>query len=133
MKKLLIVLPLLVGLVAAVATCGQDDVGIECKMSIDPSDVTTATFNTMALDCRSRICMLNIGEAKPHCTQVCDSDSDCPDSSLSCPQAGYSCAIGSSVGELPCCKVCICNDRISGDQTSVQAACAATEAFCPTL
>lgn len=132
MKKLLIVLPLLAGLVVAVATCGQDDVGIECKMSINPSDVTTATFNTMALDCRSRICMLSIGESKPHCTQVCDSASDCPEKSLSC-EAGYECTIGSSVGELPCCKVCICKNRVSSDQSSVESACQGQKAICPTL
>jgi hypothetical protein len=126
-------------LAAATGACGDDDVGVECKIAARADDAGTDdnTFiNPQALDCRSRLCLFYGagGATKAYCTKICESPDDCPKDTASCPE-GYACMIGQTVGTaLKCCKVCVCRKFVPVENPDPNAStCAGITTNCPKL
>ena len=126
-------------LLLASGGCRPDDVGLPCTIKTASTDASVAStvIDKQALDCRSRLCVRfggtpNANKIGPLCTEVCESDSDCPDQSVKCKH-GFRCVVGSVVGGLRCCKVCVCKDLIPANFDEDPAACRGVEPVCPKL
>jgi hypothetical protein len=81
----------------------------------------TATINSQAVECPSRICLSpaaekNIGTVKPLCTDGCSSDDDCEGETgakgSGLCTTGFICMVPTTVGDFCCRKLCVCKDLI---------------------
>lgn len=121
-------------LMAPLAGCLQDDVGVRCDVGeYDPTDPDTI-LNLQALDCESRVCIKYLeGSKGPRCTIPCQEDGDCPsDGVAGC--TGFRCRIGASVGGTSCCKFCVCDDDVPSKDVDPEAKnCRNQSAKCPNI
>jgi hypothetical protein len=114
------------------ATTGCEDkhIGRKCELGVsDDGGVaggSSATINSEALECPSRICVLpeNAANAStgPLCTADCSSDDDCSDGETTTDphdthhcKTSFVCTIPTTSGDLCCRKMCICKDFLIGN------------------
>jgi hypothetical protein len=136
------VAPLVLGaLFAALASSGCEDkhIGRVCDLNVTDDGgaptgtATTATINSEALECPSRICILpgnekNNMDTGALCTADCSSDDDCSDgetgpkgntSDHHC-ESGFACMTATVVGDLCCRRFCVCKDFVTEPQGGFQ-------------
>lgn len=143
MRKALFLLVVLTA--AMLAGCDDDDVGIQCETPVGGAPQggsETGGFTIeQSLQCRSRLCITDQQSVNPtpRCTQVCESDGDCPSEGPNCAE-GFLCRVGTSLNilGLRCCKLCICKDDLSvqereEDATAQRCEDLNIEASCPEL
>lgn len=112
----------------ALATSGCEDkhIGRPCDLSAVDAGVSgtgnTATINSQAVECPSRICIYpaadKVAPVGPLCTADCSSDDDCEDGETSddmttkrC-KTGFVCMVPTTVGPFCCRRMCVCKDLI---------------------
>ena len=110
------------------SACSESHVGRPCSIGTANVDATKTTFNTPALECPSRVCLLpaNLGSEKVTgalCTAECSSDDDCSDGEKRGSGAddkrcklGFSCRAilpPLSTNNLACKPVCVCKDFLA--------------------
>ena len=91
---------------------------------INPSGqpVTSTQVSSPALECPSRICLLQPpngsssatqdgGTFRAMCTDLCQQDSDCDSETIYC-KAGSVCAVATDTGPFCCKKLCICKSDL---------------------
>jgi hypothetical protein len=116
----------LVGLVSI--GCEDKHIGRVCSLATADGGAAmgqeSATVNTQAVECPSRICLLPADSKTPTpnttslCTATCSSDDDCSDgettSNSSSPQCktGFTCMVATTVGDLCCERLCVCKDFV---------------------
>lgn len=148
-------------LMAPLAGCLQDDVGVRCAVCGDdrcefeetaqncpqdcnPPPVCAGTagcprgedtiLDLQALSCESRVCIKYLGGSSgPRCTIPCEDDSDCPSSGVAgC--SGFRCRVGLAVGGTSCCKFCVCDDDVPSKDSDPEASnCSGKPAKCPNI
>lgn len=121
------------------ASCDNKHVGRYCELGVtDPGTPSgggsTATINSQALECPSRICILpgqeNGGtDTQALCTAECGSDDDCSDGEGGpkgngddhhC-ESGFACVVPTTVGDFCCRRMCVCRDFLNiNPQTGYQ-------------
>lgn len=112
---------LLATLFAATTGCTDLAIGRKCGVNSD-AGITGPQLSRPALECPSRLCLLQVGqESNPPrgtCTSTCDSNDDCADAVTSkdgtmgqCP-GGFVCTVATPTGEFACKKVCVCRDDV---------------------
>jgi hypothetical protein len=111
----------------ALATSGCEDkhIGRPCSLGIADGGATstgnTATINSQAVECPSRICLSPAADKNPQisplCTADCSSDEDCEDGETSTTnnklcKNGFVCVVPTTVGAFCCRRMCVCKDQI---------------------
>jgi hypothetical protein len=116
-------------LTLASSGCENKHIGRLCDLNVtddggSPSGTaTSATINSEALECPSRVCLkpgnqTDNTDTTSLCTADCSSDDDCSDgetgpkgntSDHHC-EKGFSCIIPTTAGDLCCRKFCVCKD-----------------------
>ena len=113
-------------LVLALGACTDNKVGRVCDLDVGDAGTTStgtsATLNSSAVECPTRICVLPVAEKTTNttslCTQTCSSDDDCSDGETTSNQmstqckTGFTCIIPTTVGELCCVHMCVCKDFV---------------------
>jgi hypothetical protein len=108
------------------AGCEDKHIGRPCDLSVKdgglPPSGNTATINSQAVECPSRVCLLPAADKTSNvgalCTADCSSDEDCEDGETSSDMStgrcntGFVCAIPTTVGDFCCRKMCVCKDLI---------------------
>jgi hypothetical protein len=110
---------------AGLASSGCEDkhIGRRCDLALADdggaaAGQETATINSQAVECPSRICLqaaqangpVNTG---PLCTAECGGDDDCADGQTGAAplcQGGFKCVIPTTVGDFCCKRMCVCKD-----------------------
>jgi hypothetical protein len=116
----------LVVALAGLVTSGCEDkhIGRKCDLAIsgaggEMAGAVSATINSQAVECPSRICLQPAQEQPtttvPLCSAECGSDDDCSEGQTGAPgtglcQGGFKCAIPTTVGAFCCKKMCVCKD-----------------------
>lgn len=146
MKKLLFAptVATAIALIVGMSACA-DDVGTACdicKVDVDGKEDCTLTdiYTPTSRVCQSRLCVRTTANNMPHgmCTRFCKSDDDCPSGvdqdyldcikkpgadptkckrSQPCTQ-GFSCNVYKITGQISCCKMCVCKDYFTKDETN---------------
>lgn len=130
-------------LVLGAAGCENKHVGRTCDLATDGGATVgmTATINSEALECPSRICLYPVATAPiagssdtaPFCTADCSSDDDCSDAETG-PKGsgtdhhcenGFTCAVATKVGPFCCRRFCICRDFVGLGPQATPAECMA--------
>jgi hypothetical protein len=133
----------------AVAGCENKHIGRLCDLGVSDDGGTagtgtTATINSEALECPSRICLLPGNEQGANtaslCTAECSSDDDCSDgettsdpNNVHC-KSSFVCTIPTTVGDFCCRKMCVCKDFLimptTGGFGQVPAVCMSAAGGC---
>jgi hypothetical protein len=89
------------------ASCNPEPVGRRCDLGTEPAEYETV-ISSQSLDCTSRLCLQQAGDANALCTAQCDSDDDClGDPSTPCT-TGFACEIVAEVGPYAGESMCVC-------------------------
>jgi hypothetical protein len=113
----------------AVTSCADKHIGRRCVISsdggADETPPTFTSFNQLALECPSRICLrpaqMQVSSTQALCSDECGSDDDCADGEKRDPKdmtdkrcgSGFVCrtVLPKLVGvALSCKKLCVCRD-----------------------
>jgi hypothetical protein len=104
--------------------CEDKHIGRRCDLAIggtggEMAGAVSATINSQAVECPSRICLQPAQEQPTTtvalCSAECGSDDDCAEGQTGkegsglC-QMGFKCAIPTTVGDFCCKKMCVCKD-----------------------
>jgi hypothetical protein len=123
----------LAALALTAAGCEDKHIGRPCDLAVKdggiPSSGNTATINSQAVECPSRICLLpaadkNADKVGALCTADCSSDEDCEDGETSSAagrcSTGFICMVPTTVGDFCCRKMCVCKDLIDTSNNTYQ-------------
>ena len=113
----------LVGL--ASSGCEDKHIGRKCDLDVGDGGVATgnlsATINSEAVECPTRICVLPAAERPTNttslCSADCSSDDDCDGETTSnstdthC-KTGFACVVPTTVGDFCCRRLCVCKDFV---------------------
>jgi hypothetical protein len=107
------------------AGCPDNKIGRKCDLETDDAGTSgttsSATINSQAVECPSRICLLPANEKSGMtaglCTASCSSDDDCEDALTSAGDptlchSGFACLVASTVGDFCCQRLCVCKDFV---------------------
>ena len=106
------------------AGCPDNKIGRKCDLDTEDGGTTgtttSATINSQAVECPSRICLLPANEkatatAGGLCTATCSSDDDCDgQTSAAADQchSGFACLVATTVGDFCCERLCVCKDFV---------------------
>lgn len=100
--------------------CNPNSIGRPCVNPLG-SDVRGTQISSPALECPSRLCLIqppnassiatSDGGARATCTATCNHDSDCPaETKQYCKE--FVCAVAATAGDFCCRKLCICKDDL---------------------
>jgi hypothetical protein len=121
------VLALLFVTLVTLASSGCEDkhIGRPCSLGVGdagvPGSGNTATINSGAVECPSRICLSPAADKNPQigplCTDGCSSDDDCEDGETSSSdpkrcRSGFVCTVPTTVGDFCCRRLCVCKDQV---------------------
>lgn len=121
---LLFQLGFLASVTVAATGCEDKHIGRPCSLGVGDAGTTntgnTATINSGAVECPSRICLAPAADKNPQiqplCTADCSSDDDCEDSENSSDPKrchnGFVCVVPTTVGDFCCRRLCVCKDQV---------------------
>jgi len=144
MKRALVASAAVVALVLVTFTLPacDEEVGYPCEIPQGSVDTGAGVqVLSQATDCRSRLCIYVAGGTgnRPQCTEICETDDDCPkysDDRAHLCKDDYVCVVGMTSGALKCCKMCVCKKYLPNLTTynkQMQDTCAGITSNCPKL
>jgi hypothetical protein len=96
--------------------CNPNSIGRPCVNPLgDKIDAGQVEVSSPALECPSRLCLIDDATGFPRatCTAFCSTDADCsPETTAYCPSS-YVCAVVTAQGHsFGCRKLCVCHDDL---------------------
>ena len=116
-----LVLALAVALTALGMAAGCTDLGVGRKCLNPGSTVAGVSISSPALECRTRLCLLNVTadpmNPRTVCTARCNTNDDCAAGLMGEPLNGqcpgrFVCAVASKTGVFACQTVCMCEKDV---------------------
>jgi hypothetical protein len=107
-------------LFAVAATgCTDNGIGRKCISTIGDGGAGQGTqLSSPALECPTRLCLIQNATARATCTMPCTTDDDCKDAITGSASDGlcdtnFVCAIATVVGSFACKSICICKGDLT--------------------